>query len=82
MIALEQFHYPHESYILDYVTIMDFLINTGKDADILIQKEILENWFGDNHSVANMFNGFCKYIIHSNISPHFSILCKDLNAFC
>lgn len=29
MIALEQSLYPYESYITDYVTAMDFLINTG-----------------------------------------------------
>ncbi|KAK7300106.1 hypothetical protein RJT34_10940 [Clitoria ternatea] len=31
MVALEQCHYPHTSYITDYAVVLDFLINTGKD---------------------------------------------------
>ncbi|KEH17301.1 hypothetical protein MtrunA17_Chr6g0457371 [Medicago truncatula] len=82
MVALEQCHYPYESYITDYVVVLDFLINTGKDADILVRKEILTNLLGDSDSVANLFNRLCKNVIHHNISSHFSILCKNLNAFC
>ncbi|AES74687.1 hypothetical protein MtrunA17_Chr6g0452561 [Medicago truncatula] len=82
MVALEQCRYPYESYITDYVAVLDYLINTGKDVDILVQNKILENMLGDSDSVANLFNGLSKYVIHSNISLQFSILCKDLNAFC
>ncbi|KAL2346744.1 hypothetical protein Fmac_000744 [Flemingia macrophylla] len=37
MVALEQCHYYDESYITDYVQMMDFLINTSRDVDILVQ---------------------------------------------
>ena len=82
MVALEQCHYPKASYITDYVVVLDFLINTGKDVDILVHKEILENWLGDSDSVANLFNGLGKNVIHGNIGSHFSDLCNGLNAFC
>ena len=82
MVALEQCHYPSVSYITDYVAVLDYLINTGKDADILVQNKILENMLGDSDSVANLFNGLSKYVIHFNISLQFSILCKELNTFC
>jgi len=82
MVALEQCHYPKESYIIDYVDLLDYLINTGKDVDILVRSKILENWLEDNNSVANLFNGLCKNVIHRNISSHFSILCEDLDTFC
>jgi len=82
MVALEQFHYTNKLYITDYVAVLDYLINTGKDVDILVHKEILENWLGDSDSVANLFNGLCINVVHTNISSQFSILCKELNAFC
>ncbi|AES74661.1 hypothetical protein MtrunA17_Chr6g0452531 [Medicago truncatula] len=82
MVALEQCHYPDDSYITDYVAVMDYLINTGTDADILVRNEILHNMLADSDSVANLFNGLWKNVTQSNISSHFSILCKDLNAFC
>jgi len=82
MVALELCHYPKESYIIDYVAILDYLINTGTDVDILVQNKILHNWLGDSHSVANLFNGLCINVVHYNISSQFSVLCKELNAFC
>lgn len=82
MVALEQCHYPNESYITDYVAVLDFLINTGRDVDILVKKGVLVNWMGDSDSVANLFNSLWKNITHLNFSSHYSILCEDLNDFC
>jgi len=82
MVALEQCHYPNESYITDYVAVLDFLINTGKDVDILVKKRILVNWLGDSDSVANLFNSLWKNVTHLNFSSQYSILCEDLNGFC
>ena len=82
MLALEQCHYPYESYITDYHFVLDYLINTGTDVDILVRSNILQNWLEDSDSVAILINGLGKNIINSNISSHFSNLCKDLNAYC
>ncbi|XP_058780995.1 UPF0481 protein At3g47200-like [Vicia villosa] len=82
MVALEQCHYPYESYVTDYVAVLDFLINTGRDVDILVKKGILVNWLGDSDSVANLFNSLWKNVTHSNFSSHYSVLCEDLNGFC
>ncbi|XP_045806406.1 UPF0481 protein At3g47200-like [Trifolium pratense] len=82
MVALEQCHYPYESYITDYVAVLDFLVNTGKDVDILVGKKILVNWLGDSDSVANLFNSLWKNVTHSNFSSDYSVLCEDLNGFC
>ena len=82
IVALEQCHYPSNSYIIDYVAIMDFLINTGKDVDILIQNGIIINWLGDSNSVANLFNSLWKNVTYVNFNSQYSELCKDLNTFC
>lgn len=82
MVALEQCHYPKESYITDYVAVLDFLINTGRDVDILVQKGILVNWLGDSDSVANLVNSLWKNVTHSYFNSHYSKLCEDLNGFC
>jgi hypothetical protein len=82
MVALEQCHYPYESYITDYVAVLDFLVNTGRDVDILVGKKILVNWLGDSDSVANLFNSLWKNVTHSEFSYDYFVLCKDLNGFC
>ncbi|KAL2346768.1 hypothetical protein Fmac_000768 [Flemingia macrophylla] len=79
MVALEQCHYHKESYITEYVQIMDFLVNTSRDVDILVRKGILINWLGEAESVANLFNGLCTNIV-SDITGY-SLLYRDLNAF-
>ena len=82
MVALEQCHYPYDSYICDYVAVLDYLINTGRDVDILVQRGILDNMLADSDSVANLYNGLWKNVTHLNFSSHFCIVSKDLNGFC
>ncbi|XP_015937610.1 putative UPF0481 protein At3g02645 [Arachis duranensis] len=82
MMALEQCHYPDEAYFTDYIAVLDFLINTSRDVDVLVEKGILVNWLGDADSVASLFNGLWKNITHVNFSEHYYTLCRDLDLFC
>ncbi|XP_057727366.1 uncharacterized protein LOC130943486 isoform X2 [Arachis stenosperma] len=82
MMALEQCHYPDEAYFTDYIAVLDFLINTSRDVDVLVEKGILVNWLGDADSVASLFNGLWKNITHVNFSEHYYRLCRDLDLFC
>ncbi|KAI4316306.1 hypothetical protein L6164_024298 [Bauhinia variegata] len=81
LVALEQCHYPYESYVTDYVAVLDFLINTGRDVDVLVQNGIILNWLGDSNSVADLFNSLWKNITQANFSSHYLKLCNDLDAF-
>ncbi|KAK0582672.1 hypothetical protein LWI29_028383 [Acer saccharum] len=65
-MALEQCHYPKETHVCNYIAFMDFLINTEKDADLLIEKGIIVNCLGENKAIAKMFNNFC---LQTSTSP-------------
>ncbi|XP_031255443.1 UPF0481 protein At3g47200-like [Pistacia vera] len=54
--ALEQCHYPSNTRVCNYVRLMDYLINSEKDVDLLVGKGIIRNRLGDNISVVNLFN--------------------------
>ncbi|KAL1307565.1 UPF0481 protein At3g47200-like [Arachis hypogaea] len=82
MVALEQCYYPDESYITDYTAVLDYLINTEKDVDFLVNKGIIINWLGDSKAVAKLFNGLEKNIIHETFNAEYLRICKDLNDFC
>ncbi|KAL1347789.1 hypothetical protein AAHE18_07G031600 [Arachis hypogaea] len=82
MVALEQCYYPDESYITDYTAVLDYLINTEKDVDFLVNKGIIINWLGDSNAVAKLFNGLGKNIIHETFNAEYLHICKDLNDFC
>ncbi|KAI9071540.1 hypothetical protein K1719_046492 [Acacia pycnantha] len=82
LVALEQCHYPFDSYITDYVAVMDFLINTSKDVDVLVQNGVILNWLGDTDYVANLFNSLLKNITHEGFNSHYLEMCKKLDLFC
>ncbi|KAJ7960614.1 hypothetical protein O6P43_021032 [Quillaja saponaria] len=81
LVALEQCYYPYQSYIIAYIGMMDFLINTAQDVEILVRKGILVNWLGDNDAAANLFNNLLKNIIQPNYHEKYLRLYDDLNAF-
>ncbi|KAM7492980.1 hypothetical protein LguiB_027589 [Lonicera macranthoides] len=56
ILILESCHYPDQSYIGHYVFFMQMLVDTDKDADILIQNGIVEDWMGRSSTVAALFN--------------------------
>ncbi|MED6156288.1 hypothetical protein PIB30_013320 [Stylosanthes scabra] len=81
LIAFEQCHCVHEAYLTDYITVLDFLINTDKDVDLLIKEGIIENWLGDSYAVAEMFNGLGVNILSSDFNEKYSLIFKSLNDF-
>ncbi|MED6168308.1 hypothetical protein PIB30_010641 [Stylosanthes scabra] len=83
IVALEQCHYPHEHYIIDYVTFLGQLVNTNKDADVLIKAGIIDRMVGGNYetSVAKLFSDVRKNITVTNASVDYIKLCDGLNAY-
>ncbi|KAK2650754.1 hypothetical protein Ddye_018243 [Dipteronia dyeriana] len=73
MMALEQFHYPTKTHMCNYVDLLDNLIDTVKDVDLLVEKEIIVNCVGDNKVIAKMFNRLGTHIILSD-SPYYDIV--------
>ena len=66
LMALEQCHYPSESYICNYVVLLDCLIDTSEDVDLLVKEEIIANALGSNKEVANMVNKLSHEIVEKN----------------
>ena len=65
----------------DYFNLLDLLINTRKDVDLLFDKKILVNHLGDNNAVKSMINNLNKDIIWSGTRDDYIDLCKELNGF-
>ncbi|XP_035541709.1 putative UPF0481 protein At3g02645 [Juglans regia] len=67
LIALEQCVYQFERYVTDYFIMLDFLINTGKDVDLLIQQGILVNEMGTNNIRPPFAGNLCTVILKSSL---------------
>ena len=56
LMALEQCHYPDEAYICNYILLLDFLINSKDDVELLVEEGIIVHSLGSNKAVAEMVN--------------------------
>ncbi|XP_040869440.1 UPF0481 protein At3g47200 isoform X2 [Glycine max] len=83
VVAIEQCHYPFQTYITDYIFVFDFLIDTSQDVDTLVDKGIMINTLGDSSAVANMVNNLCLNVVQENININggYIYLCRKLNCF-
>ncbi|KAF5938365.1 hypothetical protein HYC85_022624 [Camellia sinensis] len=81
IIAYEQCHCDVK-FFGDYTMIMDYLINTSKDVELLVQAKIIENWLSDNNDVSNLFNGLGKEVNINSEAYYFTELHKELNDYC
>ncbi|MED6156286.1 hypothetical protein PIB30_013318 [Stylosanthes scabra] len=81
LLAFEQCHFIEESYFLDYIVALDFLINTDKDVDLLIKEGIIENWLGDSNAVTKLFNNLGAQVIKPDFNVRYADIFKELNAF-
>ncbi|OAY49113.1 UPF0481 protein At3g47200 [Manihot esculenta] len=80
LMAFEQCHYPNQPLICDYIWVLDFLINTAKDVDLLVRKGIIVNLLGDSEAVAKLVNnlgleitasGSCFYDLSEQLNKHY-----------
>ncbi|KAM3702461.1 hypothetical protein ACJW31_04G027400 [Castanea mollissima] len=81
IMALEQTRYIEDAYYTDYFDLLDFLINTTKDVDLLCDKKILVNYLGDNNAATLMINNLNISVIGDWVRDDYFDLCKDLNGF-
>nr|POE93924.1 upf0481 protein [Quercus suber] len=77
LMALEQCHYPFQAYICNYIMLLDFLINTREDAELLVEKKIIAHSLGSYKAVALMVNKLGQEIVENNSCYH--DVAKDLN---
>ncbi|XP_059439909.1 UPF0481 protein At3g47200-like [Corylus avellana] len=79
LIALEQCHYPSETYICNYAVLLDYLIDNEKDVELLVDKNVIVNNIGSNAAVAALINGLCLQIVEDNSC--YSDLGKQINEY-
>ncbi|KAG2664715.1 hypothetical protein I3760_16G096700 [Carya illinoinensis] len=80
IMAWEQCHYPDEAYVTDYFIMLDFLINTGKDVDLLVQEGVLVKGPGTN-SRTTLPTNLCSGISHWGINDYYYGICRQLVEF-
>ncbi|CAI9101276.1 OLC1v1038562C1 [Oldenlandia corymbosa var. corymbosa] len=80
LLAFEQSGY-HSKDITSYVILMDNLIDTPKDVDVLVEHKILKNDLGSSDDVAQLFNNLHKEILNDPREFLYLDQCRELNAY-
>lgn len=81
LLAFEQCH-GSSNFINDFVVLINHLVNTPKDVDLLIQYGIIDNWLPDSAGVSSLFHGLVKEV---SINPHnfyYAGHVEDMNKYC
>ncbi|XVE52809.1 hypothetical protein DITRI_Ditri02bG0154000 [Diplodiscus trichospermus] len=80
LMAWEQRYYSHDTYICDYIFLMEYLIKSTEDVDLLIRRRIIINQLGSNSTVVTLFNNICKRITPVDNNRYTDIF-RELNAY-
>ncbi|XP_068639612.1 UPF0481 protein At3g47200-like [Aristolochia californica] len=84
LIAWEQCHRGAEKYFTNYAIFMDYLINTSKDIEILIESGVLEHSLKNNEEVVQVFNSLSDNLVYAKLESYDFLpeLCMELNRYC
>ncbi|KAK2976208.1 hypothetical protein RJ640_023415 [Escallonia rubra] len=63
LIAFEQCSPSIPLHITSYTFLMDTLINTKKDVEVLEEAGVLENYLGASEDATHLFNTLCKEVV-------------------
>ncbi|XP_044464775.1 UPF0481 protein At3g47200-like [Mangifera indica] len=80
LIAFEQRHYP-DNYINDYVFIIHHLANTPRDIELLVEKQIIENWLPDKEGASTLLNNLARGTTLDTDHFYFSYLCEEMENY-
>ncbi|XP_042959794.1 UPF0481 protein At3g47200-like [Carya illinoinensis] len=83
LIALELCHYPSEShnYFCHYICLLDFLISTERDVELLVDKSVIINRLGSNAAVVTLIKGLDSPIVTINNSCYKDSI-RRMNQHC
>ncbi|GKV50151.1 hypothetical protein SLEP1_g56864 [Rubroshorea leprosula] len=80
VMVCEQFEKENPRYLTEFAKFMGWLINSGKDVELLCHCGIIENWLGSDEAVAAMFNRLTDNV---GISIEFyAPISNDVNEYC
>ncbi|KAG9441090.1 hypothetical protein H6P81_016944 [Aristolochia fimbriata] len=88
LIAWEKHHHEAVKYFINYAILMDNLINTSKDIEVLVHSKVLEHSLATHEEAAAVFNSLGENLVYTfdardaeeyNFLPQVSM---ELNDYC
>ena len=81
LLAFEQCHCT-ENYLNDYVVMLNRLVNSAKDVDLLVKYGIVENILGDNAEGSTLIHKLADGVTIEYNNFYFAKMSEELNVYC
>ncbi|XP_027357483.1 UPF0481 protein At3g47200-like [Abrus precatorius] len=81
IVAFEQCLFPNTPLVTQYLKVLDYLIDTEKDVNLLVDKKIIVNYMGDTKAVATMVNSLSTNVAMPHFNSKYFSICISLNKF-
>ncbi|GMN64755.1 hypothetical protein TIFTF001_033824 [Ficus carica] len=83
LVAYEQYskHYSLHR-VVDYLQVMDCLVNSDKDVELLRHCEIIDNRVGDDVKISKMFNNLCSGVYFDRTEFYYAQMFDNVNRYC
>ncbi|ERN06414.1 hypothetical protein AMTR_s00016p00254730 [Amborella trichopoda] len=81
MMAFEQLRVRNSNWVSSYVSLLDDVIDTANDVELLVSSGIVENAMGSNEDVADIFNRITKGMVFFE-NPHLMGVRTRLMRYC
>ena len=81
VMALERYSYRTNGYITDYFAMLDLLIDSTQDMDLLCDMGIVKHYLGDRRTATNMVNNLHTNISWEGLNSKYCKICNDLHKF-
>ena len=82
LLAFEQCQFEKNNYLNDYAVMMDRLVNTAKDVDLLVQEGVVENRLGDSSEAAMLINKLADGVTMDYENFYFAAISVQLDKYC
>ncbi|GMN54775.1 hypothetical protein TIFTF001_023907 [Ficus carica] len=83
LVAYEQYSENCRLHrVVDYLKVMDCLINSSEDAKLLRHRGIIDNSIGDDEKVSDMFNRLLSGVRYNPMNSFYTDMLNDVNKFC
>ena len=79
LLAFEQCCRRDAEYISSYVLLMDLLVNTNADVELLERAGIIKNYLADRHRISNFLNNIGKQVLLQDF--YYAGLCEEVNKY-
>jgi hypothetical protein len=80
-VAFEQCHNSFSKHFTTYTTFLDCLVNTARDVEYLCDRNIIENYFGNDAEVARLINNMGKDVAFDINLCYLSQLFTDVHQY-